>query len=149
MVERPSWDAYFMGLAEKAAEMGTCGRKKVGAVIVDPVTKAVVSTGFNGAPRGLEHCTDMNKNICDGGCLNDEKRCVKSIHAEHNAILFANQDLKGCVIYCTDEPCENCTKYIVQTGISKVVYKNAYFNKYNEYFRGNIIWSQFIEEEPS
>lgn len=147
MVERPSWDSYYMGLAEQAAIMGTCGRKQVGAIIVNPNTKAVVSTGFNGAPSGLEHCTDMNKSICDGGCLNDEKRCIKSIHAEHNAILNAKQDVTGFIMYCTDEPCENCTKYMVQAGISKVVFKNSYYNKYNQYFKGDIVWSQFWEEK--
>lgn len=142
-MDRPKWDTYFLGIAEKVAEMGTCGRKKAGAVLVNSKTKEIISTGFNGAAKGLEHCTDMYKHLCEGGCLNDEKRCVKSIHAEHNAILFAKQDLSDAIMYCTDEPCENCTKYMVQSGIKKVVFKNAYSNKYNQYFNQTIEWVHF------
>lgn len=140
---RLKWDEYFLGIAEKVSEMGTCGRKKVGAVIINSQTKEIISTGFNGAAKGLEHCTDMHENICLGGCLNDEKRCVKSIHAEHNAILFAKQDLSNAIMYSTDEPCENCTKYMVQSGIKKVVFKNSYPNKYNHYFNKGIEWVHY------
>jgi dCMP deaminase len=143
MNERPSWDAYFISLADQAAVMSTCGKKKVGAVLVDPKTKAVISTGFNGAPRGLDHCTDKTKHICEGGCLNNDGRCLRAIHAEHNAILNAKRDVTGAIMYCTDEPCENCTKYMVQVGVSKVVFKNKYKNGYNNFFNENIEWEHF------
>jgi dCMP deaminase len=138
--DRPEWDDYFIGLAEQAAIMSTCGKKKVGAVLVNPKTKQVVSTGFNGSPRGMEHCTDMTKHICEGGCLNDEKRCLRAIHAEHNAILSAKQDVSGMTMYCTDQPCENCTKYMIQAGITKCVYLNAYENRYHKFFADGIAW---------
>ncbi|SDI15363.1 dCMP deaminase [Alteribacillus persepolensis] len=137
---RKTWDDYFLGLCEKVAEMGTCGRKQAGAIIVNPNTREIVATGFNGSPRGQEHCTEKMLHICSGGCLNDENRCVRSIHAEHNAILQAKQDINGFTLYCTDEPCENCTKYMVQTGIKRVVFSRPYGNKYNQFFNYSLDW---------
>jgi dCMP deaminase len=147
--ERPEWDDYFIGLAEQAAVMSTCGKKKVGAVLVNPKTKQVVSTGFNGSPRGLEHCTDKTKHICEGGCLNDENRCLRAIHAEHNAILSAKQDVSGMTMYCTDQPCENCTKYMIQAGITKCVYLNAYENRYHKFFADGIGWVHHYKNDSN
>lgn len=144
-MNRPSWDEHFLGIAEKVAEMGTCGRKKVGAVLVNSKNE-IISTGFNGSPRGLDHCTNKDIHICRGGCLNGENRCVRAVHAELNAILVAKDDLTDATMYCTDEPCENCTKYIVQKGIRKVVFKNEYPNKYNQYFNQNLIWVHYNSE---
>lgn len=133
-MSRPSWDSYFFQIATEVSRMSTCDKKKVGAIIVNPDTKRIVSTGFNGSVSGLEHCTDKTKELCNGGCLNTAGRCIRAIHAEHNAILFAQQNLQGMHIYCTDMPCENCMKYINQVGITDVHYNNHYENEYTKYF---------------
>lgn len=137
---RKSWDEYFLSLCKEVSTMGTCGRKQAGAIIVNPETKEIIATGFNGSARGLEHCTDHIKHICEGGCLNDEERCVRSIHAELNAILQAKQKMNGFTMYCTDEPCENCTKFMVQEGIKRVVFLKPYENKYNQFFNEGLKW---------
>jgi len=130
---RPSWDEHFLRRAELNSEMATCERLKVGAVVVKD--KKVIGDGFNGSPKGQPHCTDV-------GCLkNEEGRCIRTLHAEYNAILQSDRHLlKGATIYCTHEPCENCTKNIVQAGIARVVFRNAYTNKYNSYFNKSVQW---------
>jgi dCMP deaminase len=134
---RKSWDQYFIEIAEKAAERSTCDRLHVGALIVKD--NRIISTGYNGSVRGLDHCTDSSENICDGGCLSNEGRCVRTIHAEANAILHANRDdLIGSTCFVTHEPCETCMKLLAQSGITRVVFLHAYNNKYNIYFTGNI-----------
>lgn len=137
---RPSWDEHFLRRAELNSEMATCQRLKVGAVVVKD--KKVIGDGFNGAPKGHPHCTDV-------GCLkNAEGRCIRANHAEWNAIFQSDRQLlEGATIYCTHEPCENCTKAIVQVGITRVVFRNAYKNEYNQYFNQNIQWEQLPYSE--
>lgn len=114
---RPSIDEYMLGLATFASERSTCLRAKVGAII--SFDGKIVSTGYNGSIHGLEHCEDV-------GCLLEDGRCVRTIHAEANAILQAQQSLNGCTIYCTHKPCLQCTKLILQAGIVRIVYKKFY-----------------------
>lgn len=136
--KRPSWDAHFLRRAEVNAEMATCNRLKVGAVIVKD--KRVIGDGFNGSPAGHDHCVDV-------GCLtNEEGRCIRTIHAEHNALLQCREDPKGATVYVTHEPCENCAKVLAQKGIKRVVFKNAYLNKYNHHFNKDMEWEHFEEE---
>ncbi|MBX0320317.1 deoxycytidylate deaminase [Shouchella clausii] len=121
-----SFNEYFLQLAELTSKRSTCQRLKVGAVIVK--NNRILSTGYNGSIKGHEHCIDV-------GCLkNDEGRCIRCIHAEANALLFAKTDLEGAVIYVTHYPCENCSKLIAQSGIKKIVYKNEYENTYSREF---------------
>lgn len=123
---RMSFNEYFLQLAELTSKRSTCQRLKVGAVIVK--NNRILSTGYNGSIKGHEHCIDV-------GCLkNDEGRCIRCIHAEANALLFAKTDLEGAVIYVTHYPCENCSKLIAQSGIKKIVYKNEYENTYSREF---------------
>lgn len=123
---RVSFNEYFLQLAELTSKRSTCQRLKVGAVIVK--NNRILSTGYNGSIKGHEHCIDV-------GCLkNDEGRCIRCIHAEANALLFAKTDLEGAVIYVTHYPCENCSKLIAQSGIKKIVYKNEYENTYSREF---------------
>lgn len=124
---RKAWDQYYMELAESVATRGTCKRLQVGAVIVKD--HRIVGTGYNGSVHGHPHCID------DECLLNDEGRCIRTIHSEINAILHADrQELQGATIYCTHEPCENCMKHINQAGIKKVIYKNPYKSKWNHHF---------------
>lgn len=114
---RPTLDEYLMGIAFAASARSTCPRASVGAVIAKK--GKILSTGYNGSISGLPHCIDC-------GCIMDNGSCIRTIHAEANAILQAAEDLNGCTIYCTHKPCLNCTKLILQAGIIRIVYKNFY-----------------------
>ena len=128
MPERPSWDEYFMNIAKVAASRSNCSRRQVAAVIVRD--HRVISTGYNGTPRGVRNC-------CDGGCprcssdapsgtkLGD---CLCS-HAEENAIVQAacyGIAVKGATIYTTYSPCLQCAKMIINAGLVEVIYFQRY-----------------------
>jgi dCMP deaminase len=130
-MNRPSWDEYFMEIAQVVAKRSTCLRRKVGAIVVK--NKRIISTGYNGTLSGLEHC---NKS----GCLR-QKFAIKSaerqelcrgMHAEANALLFAASygvDMHEAVLYCTHQPCVLCAKMIIQAGIKQVVFMGEYPDK--------------------
>ncbi|WP_026092496.1 deoxycytidylate deaminase [Calidifontibacillus oryziterrae] len=128
---RKNWDKYFLDIAREVATRSTCPRLSVGCVIVKE--KHIISTGYNGSIHGHDHCEDV-------GCLiNEQGRCIRTIHAEVNAVLHAERDdLKGATAYVTHEPCENCAKTLAQSGIKKIVFENAYENKWNQYFLKDI-----------
>lgn len=131
---RVEWDDYFLDVAEKVATRATCDRAHVGCVIVKD--KWIVATGYNGSIHGEPHCDEV------GHLLNKEGRCIRTIHAEQNALLHANRtDLDGATAYCTHEPCETCAKLLVQAGIKRILFRNAYPNQYNlELVPGYIEW---------
>lgn len=117
---RVSWERYFMNLAIQAATRSTCPRKHVGAVIVRD--KTVLSTGYNGSLRGAPHCDEA-------GCLMENGHCIRTVHAEANAIIQAARHgirLEGAEIYVTASPCFNCFKLIVNAGIRKIYYGEFY-----------------------
>jgi len=117
---RPTWDSYFIKIAEDVAVRSTCDRAKVGAVLVKD--KHIISTGYNGSPAGLEHCDDIGHLMVDG-------HCVRTVHAEVNAIIQAavfGLATKEAVCYVTHFPCLNCTKMLINARISKLVYINDY-----------------------
>lgn len=119
-MSRPTWDSYFMKIAEDVAVRSTCDRAKVGAVMVKD--KHIISTGYNGSPAGLEHCDDVGHLMVDG-------HCVRTVHAEVNAIIQAavfGLATKDAVCYVTHFPCLNCTKMLINARISKLIYLNAY-----------------------
>jgi len=126
--DRPSWDAYFMDIARLVATRSTCLRRQVGAVIV--LNKRILSTGYNGAPKGLAHCLDI-------GCLREKLKIpsgqrhelCRGIHAEQNAIIQAatsGTDITGALIYTTHFPCSLCIKMILNASIVKVYYLKGY-----------------------
>jgi dCMP deaminase len=120
MFTRPTWDEYFMMLAKLAATMGTCKKRKVGAVIVR--NHRVLTTGFNGAPPGLPHCTEV-------GCLIFEEEgssCRRVLHAEQNAVLQNSAALEGATLYTSFLPCVDCMKEILSARIAEVVYEEDY-----------------------
>lgn len=109
-----------MNLAVQAATRSTCPRKAVGAVIVRD--RAVLATGYNGSIRGLPHCTEV-------GCLMVNGHCVRTVHAEANAILQAAKHgvrLEGAEIYVTASPCWDCFKLVANAGINRVLYGELY-----------------------
>jgi dCMP deaminase len=113
---RISWDRYFMNLAVQAATRSTCPRKSVGAVIVRD--KAILATGYNGSIRGLPHCSEI-------GCLIENDHCVRTVHAEANAILQAARHgvrIEGADIYITASPCWDCFKLVANAGIERILY---------------------------
>lgn len=122
MGKRLSWDEYFTQFAEVTKKRATCDRLLVGSVIVKG--NNILSTGYNGSPKGEEHCIDV-------GCQMKKGSCIRTIHAEMNAIMNSLQngvDLEGSTLYVTHYPCYICAKHIVQVGIIRVVYIEDYRN---------------------
>ena len=127
---RPSWDEYFLQMAEVAKTRSTCLRRKVGAIIVAK-NKSILATGYNGAPKGCKHCGDI------GGCMREQlnipsgqrHELCRAAHAEMNAIAQAATNgtcLEDSTIYITNSPCVICAKLLINAGIKKVVYSDFY-----------------------
>ena len=124
VVARPSWDEYFLKIAEALSTRSTCDRLHVGALIVKD--KMILSTGYNGAPKHLPHCDDVGHEIVDG-------HCIRTIHAEANALIQAAKHgtaIDGATMYLTNSPCYDCFKMVVNAGIKKIVYQNFYMSRY-------------------
>jgi dCMP deaminase len=120
MSERAPWDEYFMRIAVVVASRATCDRKHVGAVIVRD--KAILATGYNGSIRGLPHCSEA-------GHLMEDGHCVRTIHAEANAIIHAARHgvgIEGGSIYVTASPCWACFRMIANAGLQRIVYGEFY-----------------------
>lgn len=120
MSARATWDEYFMRIAQDVATRATCDRKHVGAVIVRD--KSILATGYNGSVRGLGHCDDE-------GHLMEDGHCVRTIHAEANAVIQAARNgvrIDEATIYVTASPCWNCFKMIANAGLKKIVYGEFY-----------------------
>ena len=118
--DRPSWDEYFLQITFEVAKRSTCPRAAVGAVIVRD--KRILTTGYNGAPTGLAHCSEA-------GCLMVNGHCVRALHAEQNAIIqgaLHGVNVSGSSIYVTHQPCLVCAKMIINAGIQRVVYAGQY-----------------------
>ncbi|HSW38647.1 MAG TPA: deaminase [Acidobacteriota bacterium] len=125
---RPSWDEYFMNIARVVATRSNCMKRKVAAIIVND--RRVISTGYNGTPRGARNCNEGGCPRCNGmaasGTALDECLCS---HGEENAITQAAYygiRLKGSTLYTTFSPCLQCTKMIINSGIVEVVYNQEY-----------------------
>ena len=117
---RASWDEYFMDIALVVARRSTCPRKNVGSVIVRD--KTILSTGYNGSVRGLPHCDEVGHMMVDG-------HCVRTIHAEINAIIQAAKNgarIEGASIYVTASPCWNCFKAICNAGTKRIIFEEFY-----------------------
>ena len=109
-----------MNIAREVATRSTCPRKFVGAVIVRD--KTILSTGYNGSIRGLPHCDEV-------GHMMEDNHCVRTIHAEANAIIQAAKNgtrIDGAIIYVTASPCWACFKMIANGGLSRIVYGEFY-----------------------
>jgi dCMP deaminase len=129
MSQRPSWDQYFLTLTRDVAERSTCTRAKVGAVIVRD--RNLLATGYNGAPSGLPHCTDVGCLIYESKTPTGEmeENCYRTIHAEINAIAQAARNgvsIRDADIYVTHTPCIHCLKVLINTGIKRIFYEKEY-----------------------
>ncbi len=119
MSERKPWREYFFDLADMAATRATCPRLHAGVVLVK--NNRVLATGYNGSQRGEEHCEDV-------GCDMEDGHCVRTIHAEVNAILQAaitGVSIEDCFAYVTHTPCRNCAKLFHALSIS-TFYRSDY-----------------------
>ena len=125
---RPSWDEYFLRITEEVSSRATCLRRHVGAILVRD--KRILTTGYNGAPRGISHCADV-------GCLRElhdvpsgeRHELCRGLHAEMNALLQAAShgvNIEGSVLYSTTHPCTLCVKMLVNCGICRIVSRDDY-----------------------
>ena len=125
---RPSWDEYFMKMANDVATRTTCLRRGVGAVIVKD--RRILATGYNGVPTGLTHCSET-------GCLREQlgvpsgqrHEICRGLHAEQNAIIQAARDgitRAGATLDVNTQPCVVCAKMLINAGITEIVYQNPY-----------------------
>lgn len=126
--KRPTWDEYFMTLADQVASRTTCMRRSVGAIIVKD--KRILATGYNGVPSSLAHCDVV-------GCLRQRMgipsgqrhEICRGLHAEQNAVIQAARhgiNIDGASIYITTQPCSLCAKMLINAGIREIVYANPY-----------------------
>ncbi|MBS4054184.1 MAG: cytidine/deoxycytidylate deaminase family protein [Thermaerobacter sp.] len=125
---RLGWDEYFMAITKVVAERSTCCRRRIGALII--YDRRILTTGYNGAPSGLRHCTDI-------GCLREERgiasgerhELCRGMHAEQNAIIQAASSgvsIRGGTLYTTHFPCVMCAKMIINAKIARVVFDADY-----------------------
>lgn len=139
MLMRKDWDDYFMDIAFQVAERSTCPRRRVGAVIVKD--KRIKGTGYNGSASGLPHCLDE-------GCLMGNNHCIRTIHAEINALLECMpSERQGATIYVTDRPCAECAKCIINCGISRVVFARDYPAEFDWFALASWIEVRFLSRD--
>ena len=131
---RPTWDEYFMDMVKVVRKRSTCVRRQVGAVLVKD--NRLLTTGYNGAPKGVPHC---NK----AGCMRKQLKVAsgerheicRGLHAEQNAIIQAaihGVSIMGATLYCTNKPCSICARMIVNAEISRIVYMEEYADNFAE-----------------
>ena len=126
--QRPSWTEYFMRITEDVAQRAICVKRKVGAIIVKD--NHILSTGYNGAPKGFKHCTEetcIRKQMSVPSGQRHE--LCRGLHAEQNAIIQAavqGVKIEGGTMYCTYQPCVICVKMMINAGIKKLVYSGGY-----------------------
>jgi len=125
---RPGWDDYFMGIAKVAALRSNCLKRRVAAVIIRD--KRIIATGYNGTPRGIKNCNEGGCPRCNafGESGSNLEECLCS-HAEENAIVqsaYHGVIVKEATLYTTFSPCLMCTKMIINSGISEVVFHASY-----------------------
>jgi len=126
---RPSWDEYFMEVANAISKRATCDRGRSGCVIARD--RQILVTGYVGSPRGLPHCDDvghqMKKMLHEDG--SETQHCVRTVHAEQNAICQAARrgiSIDGSTLYCRMTPCRTCAMLIINCGIKRVVCESKY-----------------------
>ena len=126
---RLTWDEYFLDLMDEVGKRATCDRGRSGCIVVKD--KRIVATGYVGSPPGLPHCDEvghlMKKVVDEDGTI--RQHCVRTIHAEQNAICQASRygiPLEGTTLYCRMEPCRTCAMLIISVGIRKVVARRRY-----------------------
>jgi dCMP deaminase len=125
---RPDWDTYYMDIAHVVARRGNCSRRQVAAILVSDTR--IISTGYNGTPRGVKNCFDGGCPRCSSDTPSgaDLGSCI-CLHAEENAIAQAAYhgiSLRSAILYVTLSPCLTCARLIISAGIKEVVYEDEY-----------------------
>jgi dCMP deaminase len=135
-LNRPGWDQYFMEFAKLTATRSMCLRRSVGAVLVKD--RMVLSTGYNGPPKGKEHCRHPDSGgqffpVCvrmrDDTPSGMQQQHCHGLHAEQNAIIQAayfGVSIKDSILYCTTYPCSICMKMLINAGIKQIFYSGEY-----------------------
>lgn len=131
---RKDWDTYFMDIAYMASTRSRCLRRRVGAVLVQG--KKLLGTAYNGAPSGVPDCEEagcmlveeFEMKVVDGKeQMVKKERCVRTIHAEQNLLLFTDRsDREGSTVYVTDQPCWTCANMLANSGVTEIVYHREY-----------------------
>ncbi|KIL37187.1 CMP deaminase [Cohnella kolymensis] len=130
---RKDWDTYFMDIAYMVSTRSRCPRRHVGTVLVQG--KKLLGTAYNGAPMGTPDCSEdgcliveeLVPSSTDNGGMVKKQRCIRTIHAEQNLLLFTDRvDREGSVVYVTDEPCWTCANMLANSGIVEIVYHRDY-----------------------
>jgi dCMP deaminase len=126
---RPSWDEYFLDLADAVSKRATCDRGRSGCVIVRD--KRILVTGYVGSPAGFPHCDEVGheikKTVEEDGSVSDH--CVRTVHAEQNAICQAAKlgvSIDGATVYCRMTPCRTCAMLLINCGIKRVYCERKY-----------------------
>lgn len=126
--DRPSWDEYFIKIAQDVSTRAICVKRKVGALIVKE--NRILTTGYNGAPKGFSHCTEQT---CIRNQINvpsgQRHELCRGLHAEQNAIIQAavhGVEIEGGTLYCTYQPCVICAKMMINAGLKRLVYSGGY-----------------------
>lgn len=150
--ERPSWDEYFIEIANTVSQRATCDRGRSGCVIVRD--RQILVSGYVGSPKGLQHCDDighqMKKMIHEDGSITNH--CVRTVHAEQNAICQAAKlgiALENATLYCRMTPCRTCAMLIINCGISRVVCEKKYHagKESEEMFKKAKVKIEFVRDE--
>lgn len=137
---RPSWDEYFMTIAQEAARRATCPRAQVGCIITQD--NRIVATGYNGSIEGQPHCDEA-------GHLEINGECVRGIHAEENAVNSAAKfgvALKGATAYVTHFPCWRCFRSLVSAGVSRIVFDQLKYSNHTKQ-TADEIWQVWAKSE--
>jgi dCMP deaminase len=134
MTPRKDWDTYFMDIAYMASTRSQCSRRHVGTVLVQG--KKLLGSAYNGAPMGVADCAEagcmlveeFEVKLVDGKEeLVKKQRCIRTIHAEQNLLLFTDrEDREGSTVYVTDQPCWTCANMLANSGIQEIVYHRSY-----------------------
>jgi dCMP deaminase len=149
-MNRPDNDTYFMEMAHLISKRSTCVRRQVGAVIVKD--KRVLTTGYNGSPKGTRHCEDR-------GCIREQEgipsgtrhELCRGVHAEQNAVIQAAYfgiSIDGGTIYTTTFPCSMCAKILINAGIREVVYTDGYTDDLSRdlFEETNVVVRKFVSK---
>ena len=149
---RPSWDEYFMEIANTVSKRATCDRGRSGCVIVRD--RQILVTGYVGSPKGLPHCDEVGHQfrrvVHEDGTISEH--CVRTVHAEQNAICQAAKlgiSLDGATLYCRMTPCRVCAMLIINCGIKRVVCEKKYHDgaESEEMFKMAGVQLEFFSED--
>lgn len=149
---RPSWDEYFMEIANAVSSRATCDRGRSGCVVVRD--RQILVTGYVGSPKGLPHCDEVGHQfrrvVHEDGTVSEH--CVRTVHAEQNAICQAAKlgiSLDGATLYCRMTPCRVCAMLIINCGIKRVVCEKKYHDgaESEEMFKTAGVQLEFFSED--